>query len=125
MTRTPMNASSQVCSVAGRILILLATLLLVVTPWTEYFWHFDNFLHGGQDMEFGLISIVTVLCLVLVLLQDGKQHMTSLVAICRWLSSILKHAAPSASESFFEFNPANTSPPPSSSLDAYYPPIRI
>ena len=120
-----MNASSQVCSVAGRVLVLLVALLLVITPWTEYFWHFDNFLHGGQDMEFGLISIVTVLCLVLVLLQDGKQHMTSVVAICRWLSSIFEQAAPLIPESFFEFNPANISPPPGSPLDAYNPPIRI
>lgn len=51
-----MNGSSQVCSVGGRVLILLTALLLAVTPWTEYLWHFDNFLHGGQDMELGLLS---------------------------------------------------------------------
>jgi hypothetical protein len=46
--------------VGGRVLILFTALLLAVTPWTEYLWHFDNFLHGGQDMELGLLSIVTI-----------------------------------------------------------------
>jgi hypothetical protein len=56
-SRTLMNGGSQVCSVGGRVLILLTALLLAVTPLTEYLWHFDNFLHGGQDMELGLLSI--------------------------------------------------------------------
>jgi hypothetical protein len=40
---TVMNGNSQMFSVGGRVLILL-TLLLAVTPWTEYLWHFDNFI---------------------------------------------------------------------------------
>jgi hypothetical protein len=98
-----MNGSSQVCSVGGRVLILLTALLLAVMPWTEYLWHFDNFLHGGQDMELGLLSIVTIFCLVLVLLQDGKQRVTSMVVIRQWLSChaptrfLIRHIQPSHS----------------------------
>jgi hypothetical protein len=55
-----MSGSSQVCSVGGRVLVLLTALLLGVTPWTKYLWHFDNFLHGGQDMELGLLSLLTI-----------------------------------------------------------------
>jgi hypothetical protein len=51
----------------ARVLILLTALLLAVTRVTEYLWHFGNFLHGGRDIEFGLLSIVTICCLVLVL----------------------------------------------------------
>jgi hypothetical protein len=50
---TLMNGSSRICSVGGRVLILLTALLLAATPWTEYLWHFDNFLNGGQDMDGG------------------------------------------------------------------------
>lgn len=50
------------------MLILLMALLTAVSPWTEHYWHFDNFLHGGQDFEFGLLATITALCLVFVLL---------------------------------------------------------
>jgi cytochrome bd-type quinol oxidase subunit 2 len=89
--RTRMNESSQACSVAGRVLLLLAAVLLAVTPWTEYFWHFDNFLHGGQDLELGLLSVVTVLCLVLLLVQHGKQRVASIASIPQLLSHLIAH----------------------------------
>jgi hypothetical protein len=41
-SRTLMNGSFQLCSVRGRVLILLTAFLLAVIPWTEYLWHFDN-----------------------------------------------------------------------------------
>jgi hypothetical protein len=120
-----MNGSSQICSVVGRVLILLTALLLIVTPWTEYLWHFDNFLHGGQDMELGLLSIVTLFCLLLVLLQDGKQRVTSMVAIRQWLSSVFDQADPLAPGSFRGLNMASDAIPLSgSSLGTYNPPIQ-
>jgi hypothetical protein len=76
-SQTLLNGSSHVCSVGGSVLILLSALLLAVTPWTEYLWHFDSFLHRGQDMELGLLSLLTICCLVLVLLQDSKQRVMS------------------------------------------------
>jgi hypothetical protein len=124
--RTLMNESSQVCSVGGRVLILLTALLLAVTPWTEYVWHFDNFLHGGQDMELGLLSIVTVFCLVLVLLQDGKQRVTSRVVIRQWQSSVFDQADPPAPGSFPGLNMTlDAILLPGSSSGTYNSPIRV
>ena len=125
-TPTPklMNASSRVCSIGGRVLILLTGLLFVATPWTEYFWHFDNFLHGGQDMELGLLSIVTVFCLVLVLLRDGKEHMWSKIAI--WQLAVFVQAdAPTQGISWLPNAAVHTWSPPTSSLDIFNLPIQI
>jgi hypothetical protein len=124
-SRTLMNGSSQVCSVGGRVLILLTALLLAVTPWTEYLWHFDNFLHGGQDMELGLLSLLTIFCLVLVLLQDSKQRVTSMVVIRQWLSSVLDQTDPLGPGSFHGLNMALDAIPPGSSLGTYNPPIQV
>jgi hypothetical protein len=112
-----MNGSSQVCSVGGRVLILFTALLLAVTPWTEYLWHFDNFLHGGQDMELGLLSLLTILCLVLVLLQDSKQRVKSMVVIRQWRSSVFDQADPLTPGSFQGLNMVL----PGSSLGTYTP----
>lgn len=76
-------------ALVGRLLIVLTALLIAVSPWTEYYWDFDNFLHGGQDFEFGLLATITVLCLVLVLLQHSKQGVTFWFALRRWLSVYL------------------------------------
>ena len=119
-----MNGSSQVCSVGGRVLILLTALLLAVTPWTEYLWHFDNFLHGGQDMELGLLSLLTIFCLVLVLLQDSKR-VTFMVVIRQWLSSVLDQTDPLAPGSFHGLNMALHAIPPGSSLGTYNPPTQV
>jgi hypothetical protein len=66
--RTLRDGTFDGLAVGGRVLIVLVALLTAVSPWTEYYWHFDNFLHGGQDFEFGLLATITVFCLVLVLL---------------------------------------------------------
>jgi hypothetical protein len=55
--RTTSSESFQALALVGRVLILLTALLLGVMPWTEYFWDFNNFLRGGQDLELGLLSI--------------------------------------------------------------------
>ena len=60
------------CISAGRLLILLIAALLLVMPWTEYFWNFDRFLRGGQDFELGLLAVMIFLSLLVVLLQRGQ-----------------------------------------------------
>ena len=65
---------------AGRLLLLLATALIVFMPWTEYFWHFDRFLQGGQDLELGLLAVVSVLCLALLLAQHCRKGIARIVA---------------------------------------------
>ncbi len=79
------------------MLVLFTAILLAVMPWTEYFWHFDGFLRGGQDLEFGLLSLATVFCLVLILVKQGKQRVDSLLAVLRKLVFVfldLSKAAP-------------------------------
>jgi hypothetical protein len=93
---TPMHSDGtfQLRAIAGRVLIVLTAFLVAISPLTEYYWNFDNFLHGGQDFEFGLLATVTVLCLVLVLLQHSKQGVTLWFALRRWLSVSLPHGDP-------------------------------
>ena len=57
----------------GRLLLGLTGLLLVLMPWSEHMWSWDRFFHGGQDVEFGLLTIAAVLCLALLLSQRCLQ----------------------------------------------------
>jgi hypothetical protein len=84
------DGASDGLAVGGRVLIVLVALLTAFSPWTEYYWHFDNFLHGGQDFEFGLLATITVFCLVLVLLQHSKQSVTFWFELRRWLSVLFR-----------------------------------
>lgn len=51
----------------GRFLFSLICGLLLVMPYTEYFWNFDKFLRGGQDLELGIFALLCFLCMVVVL----------------------------------------------------------
>lgn len=111
---------------AGRGLILLAALVLVAMPWTEYYWQFDNFLRGGQDMELGVLAVVSILCLVLIFLHDDKARVTFIAAIWRRLIPVSEHVAPITLASFYVSNPRwDTALPLNSSLDLYNLPIQI
>jgi hypothetical protein len=99
--------------------------LVAVTPWTEYWWHFDNFLHGGQDMELGLLSLLTVCCLVLVLLQDSKQRAASMAVVWQWLSSVFDQSDQRAPGSFQGLNMALNTIAAGSSLGTYNSPIQV
>lgn len=76
------------CVTAGRVLLVIISLLVCLMPWTEYFWHFDKFLHGGQDMEFGLLLVATVWGLVVVLLRHGKSAINAVISALLRLSSV-------------------------------------
>jgi hypothetical protein len=79
-------------SLVGRVLLALTLTLVVLIPWSESFCHFDQFLRGGQDFELGLLAFATLLCLVLVLLQQGGQGVRLLLGMQRWLSYVAKVA---------------------------------
>jgi hypothetical protein len=72
---------SKVPILLGRLLAALTTLLLIVMPLTEHLCTWDKFLRGGQDFEFGLLGIASLLCLVLVLSQHYKQVINLLLAV--------------------------------------------
>jgi hypothetical protein len=62
----------------GRLLLLLAAFVLITLPFTQQFWTWDRFLHGGHDFETSVLLILTTLCLVLVLVRRGNQCLTLL-----------------------------------------------
>lgn len=110
----------------GSVLIGLSALLIAVMPWTEYYWQFDNFFHGGQDFEFGLLSTIMVLCLVLLLMQHGKQGVTILLALRRWLWIVFQHPdSRSPSLSFRTIMVCYAVSPPDPSSGMYDLPLRI
>ena len=90
----PIDGISQACALGGRLLILSTAVLILVMPWTEYFWQFDRFLRGGQDFELGLLSLLTIFSLVLVLLQQRRQDVALLLTIRRWLSLVFEDPGP-------------------------------
>ena len=64
---------------------MLTGILLAVSPWTEYLWDWDRFLHGGQDCEFGLLAIALALGLVLVLSRSRRQGLALFLAFERFV----------------------------------------
>ena len=94
--RPPIDGISQACALGGRLLILSTAVLILVMPWTEYFWQFDRFLRGGQDFELGLLSLLTIFSLVLVLLQQRRQDVALLLIVKRWLSLVFEDPGPRA-----------------------------
>jgi hypothetical protein len=96
MIRPTVDCVSQTYVRGGRTLLLFTAILIVVMPWTEYFWHFDGFLHGGQDFELGILSVLTIFSLVLVLLQQRRQDVALLLIVQRWLSLIFEDPGPLA-----------------------------
>jgi hypothetical protein len=75
--------------VVGRLLVGLTTLLLAVMPLTEHLWTWDKFLRGGPDVEFGLLGIASILCLVLVLSQQYKQVINLMLTMRRLIACAL------------------------------------
>ena len=111
---------------AGRGLIVLVSVVLIAMPWTEYYWQFDNFLRGGQDVELGIVALVSILCLVLIFLHDNKERATLIAAIWRRLIPVCKRVAPMRPVSFCVSDPRwDLLLLLKSSLDLYNLPIQI
>ena len=92
----PIDGISQAYALGGRLLILSTAILIFVMPWTEHFWQFDRFLRGGQDLELGLLALLTIFSLVLVLLQQRRQNLALLLTVRRWLSLVFEKRGPRA-----------------------------
>jgi hypothetical protein len=67
----------------SRLLLILASILLVANPVTQHIWTFDRFMHGGHDFETSALLIVAALCLVLVLAQR-RQRVFDLIPVLLW-----------------------------------------
>ncbi len=79
-------------SSAGRLLVSLAALILLLMPWTEHYWTFDGFLHGHPDLELSLLSIVTMFCLLLLLASMAKHGWSFFLAFRRWFNLVFDKA---------------------------------
>jgi hypothetical protein len=111
--------------VIGRLLVVLTTLLLAVMPLTEHLWTWDKFLRGGQDFEFGLLGIASILCLVLVLSQHYKQVINLLLTMRRLIvfALYLDHGSlRTAPEMILDFRQSRPKAP---ALGTYNLPLQI
>jgi hypothetical protein len=105
---------------------MLTALMIFVMPWTEYAWSFDKFLRGGQDFELGLLSLAALLCLVVVLLQHGRQSVAYLLAIRRWFAFVSRDPDSGSLRSLYGFLAAvHASPLPSPALGMCNLPIQV
>jgi hypothetical protein len=57
---------------AGRLLVVLTGLLMLVMPITEHLWNFDRFLKGGTDCEFTLLAGLLFAALVVLAMHRGR-----------------------------------------------------
>ena len=65
----------------GRLLLVLASVVLIALPFTQQVWTWDRFLHGGQDFETTVLLILTSLCLVLVMARGCRQGIKLLLTL--------------------------------------------
>lgn len=65
---------------AGRLLLLGIAVVLAASPWTECVWTWDGFPRGGQDMELGVVAFAAMLCLAIVLFQQARSQVASLLS---------------------------------------------
>lgn len=72
--------AARVYAVVGRVLLLATAVSLITMPLTQHVWTWDHFLRGGHDFEFGMLTILTTLSLVLLLAQLCKQAIGLLLA---------------------------------------------
>ena len=80
------DSLSPACALLGRLLLFLTALQLAVMPVTEHLWTFDGFLRGGQDFELGVLSLISILCLALLVAQQRRQDVNLLFTLRQWLS---------------------------------------
>jgi hypothetical protein len=86
--RGSVDGVSQAHAFGGGLLLAFTALLLVVMPFTEYFFQFDRFLRGGQDCEFNLLLLAMFFSMVIVLSQGRRQKVESILAVLRRLSGV-------------------------------------
>jgi hypothetical protein len=122
----PIDGLSEAYTLGGRFLILSTAILIFVMPWTEHFWQFDRFLRGGQDLELGLLALLTIFSLVLVLLRQRRQSLALLLTVRRWLSCVFEDEDPRAVANACNLiTHSDVTPLPTLALCRYNLPIRV
>lgn len=75
----------------GRLLLVLASAVLIALPFTQQVWTWDRFLHGGQDFETTLLLILVSLCLALVMARGCGQGIKLLLT--RWSQLLMRRCS--------------------------------
>ena len=73
---------------AGRSLVLLNVIVLILSSFTEHFWTWDRFLRGGQDFELSLLALLAFFCLILVFAQYFRRGVSELLRRRNGISTI-------------------------------------
>ena len=63
---------------AGRTLLVINVIVLVLSGFTEHYWTWDHFLRGGQDFELSLLALLAFFCLILVIAQCFRRRVSDL-----------------------------------------------
>jgi len=106
--------------------MLASITLILVMPWTEYFWRFDKFFRGGQDFELSLLALLTICCLAMVLFQKGKRDLELMLCLSRRLAYIFQEPKQGTPGAFCGLiAPLHAEPLPSPALGKYNLPVRI
>jgi hypothetical protein len=63
---------------AGRLLLVINVIVLILSGFTEHLWTWDRFLRGGQDFELSLLALIAFFCLILVLAQYFRRRFSEL-----------------------------------------------
>jgi hypothetical protein len=100
---------SCLCVLVSRLCLLFTAIVLAVSPWTEYHCNWDRFLRGGPDLEFSVLAVALILCLVLLLSLRGSQRLFAYLASLRGLLS-LPSSLPGVSRPVCSQQVATTSP---------------
>jgi hypothetical protein len=67
----------------GSPVLGMSAVLLITMPFTQHFWAWDHFLHGGQDFELAALTFLIAVALMLVLSGHCKQCIDPLLMRCR------------------------------------------
>jgi hypothetical protein len=117
--------TARVCAGIGRFLLTLIAVSLITMPLTQYIWTWDHFLQGGQDFEFGVLTTLIALCLVLLLAHYFKQSVALLLAACNLFLYIFYDRALGISTRGKTISAFRCEQLPSSILDIYNLPLRV
>jgi hypothetical protein len=64
---------------AGRILLVINVIVLILSAFTEHLWTWDHFLRGGQDFELSLLALLAFFCLILVFANYFRRRVSDLL----------------------------------------------
>jgi hypothetical protein len=99
---------------AGRILLVINLIVLILSGFTEHLWTWDRFLRGGQDFELSLLALLAFFCLILVFAEYFRRKVSDLLdhggGSCAMdvLVNRSLYAAPSLRAFFVEQPPGHT-----------------